>query len=34
MTMNKLTLLKGDDIFFIDELTELYLYNEIFVDNG
>ncbi len=31
--MNKLKLPNGEDIFYIDELTALYVYNEIFVEN-
>jgi FkbM family methyltransferase len=31
--MNKLTLPNGEDIYYIDELTALYVYNEIFVEN-
>ena len=31
--MNKLTLPNGEDIFYIDKLTALYVYNEIFVEN-
>ncbi len=31
--MNKLTLPNGEDIYYIDKLTALYVYNEIFVEN-
>ena len=31
--MNKLTLPNGEEIFYIDKLTALYVYNEIFVEN-
>jgi FkbM family methyltransferase len=31
--MHKLVLPNGEDIFYIDKLTALYVYNEIFVEN-